>query len=98
LDRALDDLASVSTITTILIAQGTYTPPGTNGSFVIEKGCTIRGGYAGAGQNPNAWDPSQFVTILSGNISGNDDPGTPSSLNDNSLHVVLISIFQTVRP
>jgi len=96
LDDALFDLnQGTVTITEIRIAQGTYTPSGTNGSFVIEKGCTIRGGCAGAGQDPGAWNPSEFVTILSGDISGNDDPGTPSSFNDNSLHVVLISIFQT---
>jgi len=64
LDKALDDLnAEDSAVTTILIAQGTYTSSQT---FHVHRGCTIRGGYAGAGQDPGAWDPSQFVTTLDG--------------------------------
>jgi hypothetical protein len=72
-------------------------------SFVIPRGVTIRGGYAGCGgADPNERDGDACETILSGDLQGNDverkdfewqsiaDYVNDPSLADNSLHVVVI--------
>jgi hypothetical protein len=60
----------------IRVAQGTYKPVGPGGprtsSFAMLSGVTILGGFAGSGANPDARDPAQYVTILSGDINGNN--------------------------
>jgi predicted outer membrane repeat protein len=65
-------------------------------AFSLKNGVTLMGGFAGLGaENPNARDPEQYGTILSGDLRGNDiDLWGPGSLiyesfrADNSLHVV----------
>ncbi len=73
----------------IRVARGTYMPNGGHigdGGFVagsgaavatfqLINGVTIEGGYAGFGEdNPDNRDTSGNVTILSGDLSGNDMP------------------------
>lgn len=73
----------------IRVADGTYIP--TAGadrsiSFQLKSGVKLLGGYAGAGSaNPDARDPSSFVTTLSGDI------GAAGVASDNSTTVILAS-------
>ncbi|MDX9911330.1 MAG: GC-type dockerin domain-anchored protein [Phycisphaerales bacterium] len=89
----------------IRIAEGSYTPtdnpldreasfelgfateyPPVSSAFTL----TIRGGYAGLGHaDPDEHDPDRFVTILSGDLNGDDAPGFVNR-EDNSHHVVTV--------
>jgi predicted outer membrane repeat protein len=65
-------------------------------TFQLKNGVTIKGGYAGFGeQDPNARDIELYETILSGDLAGNDvEVEKPHYLHDhpnraeNSYHVV----------
>jgi predicted outer membrane repeat protein len=72
-------------------------------SFVIPRGVTVKGGYAGCGAaNTDERDIDAYETILSGDLQGNDielkdcewqgiaDYVIDASLTDNSHHVVVI--------
>lgn len=61
----------------IRVAQGVYTPDKGTGNramtFLVASGMTLTGGYAGMNAaDPNLRDPAQFVSVLSGDLSGND--------------------------
>ena len=57
-------------------------------TFGLRNGVTIRGGYAGLGTpDPDARDISEYATILSGDLRGDDRPGFANN-TDNSYHVV----------
>lgn len=91
---------------TILVAKGTYKPDtlGTNRnlSFVLKDRMVLVGGYADTG-NPaiGSRNPATNITILSGDLSGNDDctamssGGSVATYADNSLHVVTIPATAT---
>jgi len=88
----------------VRVAEGTYKPDCGNGvtrgdlkaTFNLVNGVTIRGGYAGIkGSDPNARGIKAHVTLLSGDLDGNDvgmDDGTYAfdrpSRTDNSYRVV----------
>jgi hypothetical protein len=68
-------------------AAGLATPFDRDASFVLVDGIALRGGYAGIGSpNPDARDVAAYVTVLSGDLRGNDVGGYPNS--DNSRHIV----------
>jgi predicted outer membrane repeat protein len=86
----------------IRVAQGTCRPDQGGGiamgdvkaTFRLINGVTIRGGHAGRGQpDPNAWDPNEYETILSGDLDGDDAsindprdlPGTIKGTNSNAV-------------
>jgi hypothetical protein len=80
----------------ILVADGVYRPDqggqksqgDRTASFDLPAGVTLKGGYAGDGAvNPDARDPRQYPTILSGDLLGDDLQGTLNR-DDNSYHVV----------
>ncbi|MHC4284386.1 MAG: right-handed parallel beta-helix repeat-containing protein, partial [Planctomycetota bacterium] len=92
----------------IRVAEGIYKPhlntyilaPSSRAdTFQLKNGIVIKGGYAGLGQpDPDARDISLYVTILSGDMNGDDtaivDPRsllTEPSRADNSYHVVTAS-------
>lgn len=88
---------------TILMADGIYSPdPGElddprEATFQLRNGIEIIGGFAGCdAADPDAWDPRQFETILSGDLDGDDDSGGDNS--ENSYHVVTGSgvVYQAV--
>lgn len=67
----------------IRVAQGIYKPDrnsehpegtGDQGaSFILVTGMTLKGGFAGLGsEDPNAWDVDKYVTMLSGDLAGDD--------------------------
>jgi predicted outer membrane repeat protein len=72
----------------IWIAEGTYTPSGTDRteSFVIDgerhDGIGIYGGFAGTETSRDARDPAAHPVVLSGDINA------PGVATDNSYHVV----------
>ena len=79
----------------IRVAQGTYKPAPANGnrelSFFVKNGTILRGGYAGLSQsNSDQWDPQNYVSILSGDLNGNDRPNF-ENYDDNTYHVVYAS-------
>ena len=79
----------------IRVSQGIYTPdrgvgimPGDReASFQLINGVTIKGGYAGFGQNHDARYIALYGTILSGDLDGNDGPEFTNN-SENSYHVV----------
>ncbi len=88
---------------TIRVAKGTYMPDGgftpvagahVNGSgdraaaFPLKNGVRLEGGYAGLGEpNPDQRDIAASLTVLSGDLLGNDvSPFTNNG--ENSYHVV----------
>jgi hypothetical protein len=93
-------IATTSSGDTIFVAQGTYKPSTTGNpveSFVLNDDVIWQGGYAGFGAaDPNARDIAAFVTILSGDLGGDDvftqgasgQPNTYTNYGENSIHVV----------
>ncbi|MBN2594730.1 MAG: LamG domain-containing protein [Sedimentisphaerales bacterium] len=83
----------------IRVAQGVYRPDQGGGytqsdreaTFYLIDGVTLKGSYAGFGAlKPNTRDRVVYKTILSGDLSGNDDPNFTNN-SENSYHVVTSS-------
>jgi len=96
LQDALTTARLVPDVHQIRVAAGTYTPD--RGAEVIAgdrtaalrllNGVRIRGGYAGsANSDSNLRDLKAYKTILSGDLSGDDEPNFANN-SDNSYHVV----------
>ncbi len=111
LQDALDASRLIRADINIQIAQGVYTPDrgtgqrglsfdvgdeqsvGPASAFVLQ----IQGGFAGLGSpQPDANDPRTFVTVLSGDLEGNDTDA-PESRADNAYHVLTLQAGAT-RP
>jgi hypothetical protein len=84
-------------VTEIHVAQGTYLPdrdeasPGGTGdreaTFQLIDGVALMGGYAGSGEpDPDARDVGLYVTVLSGDLLGNDLPDFMNN-GENSYNV-----------
>src|SRR5262245_50885513 len=71
-----DGLLSSQSGDEIRVAQGTYKPAPPGGSrsisFALRSGVTLLGGFAGSGADPDARDPALYLTILSGDLNGNN--------------------------
>jgi len=105
LQDGLAAAAAASKPVEVRVAEGLYkpdqgggkTPGDRNASFELISGVTIIGGYAGLdGVDPNSRDPKTYITVLSGDLKGDDaqiaDPlgfVTDPKRADNSEHVVL---------
>jgi len=96
LQDALTDANDAQKPVEIRMAQGTYTPDCGNGyvrgdkqaKFLLKSGVTIKGGFAGVGaDDPNAWDHQAYETVLSGDLSGNDER-LLANFVENSDHVI----------
>ena len=99
-----DALAVASGQCEIRVAQGIYrpdqgagiTPGNRDASFRLMNNVILRGGYVGlAGPDHDAWDAAAYLTILSGDLSGNDiavagpaDLLTEPTRDENSRNVV----------
>ncbi len=77
----------------IWVAQGAYSPTDRlqssdprESSFRMLEEVNMYGGFEGIEENLNERDPSQFVTILSGDLENDDS--TTGDISDNSYHVV----------
>ncbi|UCG50115.1 MAG: right-handed parallel beta-helix repeat-containing protein, partial [Phycisphaerales bacterium] len=91
-----DALYSAPVSGEIRVADGIYRPDegahvtrwDRQATFALMDGLAIKGGYAGLGQaNPGARDVHQYVTVLSGDLNGNDGPYSAGRA-ENSYHVV----------
>lgn len=102
LQDALATSQTLRTVVEIKVAQGLYLPDrgtgdrnaafdvGTDGTISTASAflLQIKGGFAGLGAPaPDAFDPSSFVTVLSGDLMG-DDTAEPQSRQDNAYHVM----------
>lgn len=78
----------------IWIAAGEYRPDygcgGRNLSFFLSPGDQIYGGFSGTETLRDQRDPATNVTVLTGDLSGNDT-SDPATRADNSFHVVQCS-------
>ncbi|MBX3352416.1 MAG: hypothetical protein KF684_05735 [Phycisphaeraceae bacterium] len=85
----------------LLVAQGNYLPDPARldrlRSFSPRSGVTVRGGYRGlaGGGNPNDRDPRAFVTVLNGDLNG-DDGDDFTNRDDNSVNVVFLRNVERV--
>jgi predicted outer membrane repeat protein len=97
LQEALADANATHEPVEIRMAQGLYKPEWEGqvaphemgGTFQMLNGVTIRGGYAGLGEaDPNAWDPSLYETLLSGDQQNDDDIADIRTFYENNSHIV----------
>jgi len=85
--------SSGGTVGEIRVAAGIYRPAGPGGdpvsAFVLVNGVSLLGGYGGCGESsPDDRDPAKYVTVLSGDLNGDDGPGF-ANVDDNSFNVVV---------
>lgn len=88
------DAASGGTITQIWVAAGTYRPDrgsrDRTATFSLREGLAVYGGFAGGETELDQRDPDTHLTILCGDLLGDDGPDFVHS-GDNSYHVVTAS-------
>ncbi len=91
----LTALVARDRVSQIWVAAGGYRPDlhgGDRGStFHLFDGVAVFGGFAGTETDLSERDPDVNVTILSGDLNGNDDAANPSTYTDNVYHVVTAS-------
>lgn len=87
---------SGGTVAEVRVAQGAYKPdrgtgyvPGNRASsFELIDNVAVLGGYAGlAGQSPDDRDVDRYLTVLSGDLAGNDAANF-GAYTDNCYHIV----------
>lgn len=93
-----DALAWASAGDEIWVAAHTYRPDETtndpngtgnrNATFQLISGVTVYGGFDGTETELTERDTTANITILSGDLTGDDDPNIPATLTENSYHVV----------
>lgn len=75
----------------VWVAAGTHKPVSAtpNASFTVQAGVALYGGFNGSETMLSARNPATNVTILSGDLAGNDVVGNyATNRTDNSTHVV----------
>ncbi|MCP4437437.1 MAG: T9SS type A sorting domain-containing protein [Aureispira sp.] len=93
-------LGAATSSSEIWIAAGTYKPHASdrNIAFAIPSGVELYGGFNGTETMLTQRNPTTNVTVLSGDLSGNDNTTileTEPTRNDNSYHLVTIIGTQT---
>ncbi len=75
----------------IWVARGTYAPAQRGGdrsaTFRLVEGVGVYGGFAGGENSREERDPIGNVTVLSGDLNGDDEPDFVK-IQDNSYHIV----------
>jgi len=80
----------------IWVAAGTYKPDTISG-FLMSPGVQLFGGFAGTEANLSQRNPLTNITILSGDITGDDVAGNfTMNRADNSLHVIWVRGTDTI--
>ncbi len=104
LSNALEAAAAASGPVEIWVAEGTYTPtteriPGIPSSrtFDVPNWTKVLGGFAGTEAYRSERDPEANITILSGDIDGNDQPGGGNTSENVNQVVSLGSTNQFVE-
>ena len=96
--RCLQDALAVATHDDeIHVAEGIYKPdqgvghkPGDrHAAFQVGNGLTIRGGFRHHRKDFAICDPNRYLTILSGDLAGNDSSDSKDRYQENSFHVVV---------
>ena len=86
-----DALAAANAGDEIWVVAGTYKPAGPGGdrsaTFQLKSGVGVYGGFAGREKQRDERDPNKNVTILSGDLNGDDGPDFAKNA-ENSFHVV----------
>jgi len=101
-DALADAAASAGLVTEIRLAQGIYKPDQDESGNVtagdreatlqLLSGVALLGGFAGIGEpDPDARDISLYVTVLSGDLLGNDKPDFVNN-DENSYHITTASL------
>ena len=74
------------------IAAATYTPAPPGGpreaTFALIDNIALYGGFAGFENTLDERDTEVNITILSGDLNGDDDPKDPATRADNAYHIV----------
>lgn len=94
LQSALNQAASTPGAEQIWVARGNYAPTAIEPlsgkpSFVIPTLTSIYGGFTGNETSLNQRSPNNALTVLNGDVLGNDS-SNPASKLDNAAHVVVI--------
>jgi hypothetical protein len=78
-------------IAEIWVAAGRYAPTGAGGdraaTFTLRSGLALYGGFNGGEFHRDQRDPTQNLTVLTGDLNGDDGPGW-TGMSENSYHVV----------
>jgi len=80
-------------VDTIWVAAGVYRPgnsPAQSVSFTLVDGVSVYGGFAGGEAFLEERDAGQNLTVLSGDLQGNDGPDF-ANYEDNAFHVVSLA-------
>lgn len=90
-----DALAAAPEGAEIWVAAGTYTPTGPEGgpgaAFLIDENIQLLGGFLGNETEADSRDPEANLSILSGDLNGDDLPGDlENNRSDNVQNVVRI--------
>ncbi len=84
-------LAASFTGDEIWVAKGTYKPAKKDSSIILVSGVSLLGGFAGTETDKNQRNPQANVTVLSGDLAGDDDLADPKiNRFDNALHVIFV--------
>lgn len=86
---SLDDaLAAATTGDAIWVADGTYVPSGDR--FVVNSAVSLIGGFSGSETDAGDADPDANLTILSGDVDGNDDPNDVTANRDDNKRIMFV--------
>lgn len=88
---ALDAAVAVDGPIEVWVAAGVYTPDRETGdrraTFQLQDGVSLYGGFFGTETSLDQRDPLSNLTVLSGDLRGDDGPNF-ANFDDNSYHVV----------
>lgn len=88
-------ITNSSSINELWVVAGTYKPTGTTrtSTFMMKNGLEMYGGFNGTETQRNQRNPKLNVTILSGDVNGNDTAtitATETTRQDNLYHVITV--------
>ncbi len=92
---SLDAALAAATAGEIWIAAGTYSPDAT---FTVAAVVSLLGGFNGTETMASQADPATNLTILSGDIAGDDDAADPTVNRDDNVRIMYVdSLLASVQ-